>query len=267
MGYHSSPSIAFLLTLLNVRLGWWLGNPGLGGNKDGWFSRRVKAFSRSGRAIAPYRQDAPWLSLRPLLVELFGLTDDNSPYVYLSDGGHFEDLAIYEMVRRRCRWIVVSDADADPGRGFEDLGNAVRKIWIDLGVRITFEKSALLTANDDTKRIDMPYCALGKIEYLNDGDRAPTGHILYIKPFVRGDEPVADVIAYLRAHEDFPHQSTADQWFDEPQLEILSGARLLDDQANCRRRKARRLRAHIGKILPLSRKARFFDAGKDRRRL
>ena len=219
MGYHSSPSIAFLLTLLNVRLGWWLGNPGRGGDQDGWFSRGMKTvLSGSGRALAPYRQDAPWLSLRPLLVELFGLTDDNSPYVYLSDGGHFEDLGIYEMVRRRCRWIVVSDADADPDRGFEDLGNAVRKIWIDLGVRITFEKSALLVATDDTKPIDMPYCALGKIEYLNDDGR-PTGHILYIKPVVRGDEPVADVIAYLRAHKDFPHQSTADQWFDEPQLE------------------------------------------------
>ena len=219
MGYHSSPSIAFLLTLLNVRLGWWLGNPGPGGDQDGWFSRGMKTvLSGSGRALAPYRQDAPWLSLRPLLVELFGLTDDNSPYVYLSDGGHFEDLGIYEMVRRRCRWIVVSDADADPDRGFEDLGNAVRKIWIDLGVRITFEKSALLTATDDTTPIDMPYCALGKIEYLNDNGR-PTGHILYIKPFVRGDEPVADIIAYLRAHKDFPHQLTADQWFDEPQLE------------------------------------------------
>jgi hypothetical protein len=223
MGYHSSPSIAFLLTLLNVRLGWWLGNPGPGGGQDGWISgivkKKIKALSGSRRALAPYRQDAPWLSLRPLLVELFGLADDNSPYVYLSDGGHFEDLGIYGMVRRRCRWIVVSDADADPDRGFDDLGNAVRKIWIDLGVRITFEKSALLKATDDTKPIDMPYCALGKIEYLNDGDGSTTGHILYIKPFVRGDEPVADVIAYLRAHEDFPHQSTADQWFDEPQLE------------------------------------------------
>jgi hypothetical protein len=58
--------------------------------------------------------------------------------------GHFEDLGIYEMVRRRCRWILVSDADADPKRGFEDLGNTVRKIWIDLGVRITFESSDLL---------------------------------------------------------------------------------------------------------------------------
>jgi hypothetical protein len=222
MGYHSSPSIALLLTLLNVRLGWWLGNPGPGGGEDG----RVAAFLKSKIAregakqtLVPYQQDAPWLSLLPLLTELFGLTGADSRYVYLSDGGHFENLGIYEMVRRRCRWIILSDADADPDRGFADLGNAVRKIWIDLGVRITFEDSDLLRATKDTSAIDVPYCALGTIEYLNDGDGRTTGKILYIKPVVRGNEPVADVIAYLRAHNDFPHQSTAEQWFDEPQLE------------------------------------------------
>jgi hypothetical protein len=95
----------------------------------------------------------------------------------------------------------------------------VRKIWIDLGVRITFENSGLLRATSDTKAIDTPYCALGTIEYLNDGDGSIKGKILYIKPVVRGDEPAADIIAYVRAHEDFPHQSTLEQWFDEPQLE------------------------------------------------
>jgi patatin-like phospholipase len=222
MGYHSSPSIAFLLTVLNVRLGWWLGNPGPAGERDGRGATFVKTKitrTSANEALVPYRQDAPWLSLRPLLVELFGLTSDNSPYVYLSDGGHFENLGIYEMVRRRCRWIVVSDAGADPDRGFSDLGNAVRKIWIDLGVRITFESSDLLRATEDTTPIGIPYCALGTIEYLNDGDRHTTGKILYIKPVVRGDESLADIIAYVRAHKDFPHQSTAQQWFDEPQLE------------------------------------------------
>ena len=65
---------------------------------------------------------------------MFGLTTDDRPYVYLSDGGHFENLGLYEMVRRRCRFIVVSDAGCDPDFVFEDLGNAVRKIAIDLGI-------------------------------------------------------------------------------------------------------------------------------------
>ena len=204
MGYHSSPAAAFLLTMFDVRLGWWLGNPGLAGGRRHW--------------RPPYSLDAPYFAMRPLLSELFGLTNDDSPYVYLSDGGHFEDLGIYEMVRRRCRFIVVCDGAEDRGRAYEDLGNAVRKIWIDLGVRITFEACPLLQADKDKPR-EMPYFAIGKIKYISDGDPAPEGYILYIKPAVRGDEGAADIISYQRLNTDFPQQSTGDQWFDEPQLE------------------------------------------------
>ena len=117
MGYHSSPSMTLLLALFNVRLGWWLGNPGEAGEKS-------------------YQSDGPRWSAKPLFFEAFGQTTDESRYVYLSDGGHFENLALYEMVRRRCRFIVAIDAGCDPKFAFEDLGNAVRKIYIDLGIRI-----------------------------------------------------------------------------------------------------------------------------------
>jgi hypothetical protein len=222
MGYHSSPSAAFLLTLFNVRLGWWLGNPGPAGNNERPFLQRINRWLGPNRDSTPYAQDAPPLSLAPLLNELFGMMNESDRYVYLSDGGHFEDLGIYEMVRRRCKWIVAIDGDADPQRGFIDLGDAVRKVWIDLGVRITFEKADLLQATRETKPENVPYFALGTIEYVSDAridGKVPRGHILYIKPTVRGDEWAADIIAYQRANPDFPHQATGDQWFDEPQLE------------------------------------------------
>lgn len=209
MGYYSSKPLSFLLTFFNVRLGCWLGNPGEGGG-EAWFGDK------------PYRKEGPRFALVPLLKELFGVTSDTSAYVNLSDGGHFEDLGLYEMVRRRCRFIVVCDGDEDAERGFEDLGNAVRKIWIDLGVRISFTDSPLLQATKKTKAGTVPYYALGKIEYVSDaepGQPAPTGQVLYIKPTVRGDEAAADIIAYKRANPAFPDQSTADQWFDEPRLE------------------------------------------------
>ena len=215
MGYHSSMPLSFLLTFFNVRLGVWLGNPGEAGGRLSWWQRRLHLYR-------PYESTGPRFALRPLLSELFGLTDDDSPYVNLSDGGHFEDLGLYEMVRRRCRRIIVVNGDQDRDRGFEDLGNAVRKIWIDLGVRIKFRDSELLAAEKDTKLASIPYFAVGEIEYVSDSPvagRVPTGEILYIKPVVRGDEPAADVIAYKRAHDDFPAQSTAQQWFDESQFE------------------------------------------------
>jgi hypothetical protein len=188
-----------------MRLGWWLGNPGPAGG------RRERRPS--------YSLDAPLFALRPLLSELFGLTNDHSPYVYLSDGGHFEDLGLYEMVRRRRRWIVVCDAAGDRGRAYEDLGNAVRKIWIDLGVRITFTNSLLLQADKDTKPLETPYYAVGTIKYIGDGGAVPEGKILYLKPAARGDESAADIIAYQRLNKDFPQQSTGEQWFNEPQIE------------------------------------------------
>jgi len=117
MGYHSSPLVTFILTVLNVRLGAWLGNPGPAGDTT-------------------YHLGYPNFSVRPIFAEAFGLTNDINPYVYLSDGGHFENLGLYEMVLRRCHYIVVSDAGEDPECSFADLGDAVRKIRIDLGISI-----------------------------------------------------------------------------------------------------------------------------------
>src|SRR5207248_142196 len=92
MGYHTSPATAFLLSLLNIRLGWWLGNPA---------------------SIAKWKKGTPPYGLFWLLSELFGSTTDESSFLYLSDGGHFENLGIYELVRRQCKLIVVSDAASD----------------------------------------------------------------------------------------------------------------------------------------------------------
>jgi hypothetical protein len=203
MGYNSSPSISLLLTLFNVRLGWWLGNPGPAGDKT-------------------YQSQGPWFSARPLLVEAFGLTDETSPYVYLSDGGHFEDLGLYEMVRRRCRFIVVIDAGCDPKFGFDDLGNAVRKIYIDLGIRITFNKLQALRnrpTEDDGALEDIPYFSIGTIDYKDaDGSGCDNGYVLYVKPAYHGTEG-AGIRSYAAAHPEFPHETTVDQWFTESQFE------------------------------------------------
>ena len=194
-GYNSSPLVGFLMMMFNVRLGWWLGNP----------------------ARDTYRRDGPYWGLFPALKELLGMTTDDGNWVYLSDGGHFENLGIYEMVRRRCRVIVVSDADCDPDCAFENLGNAVRKIYIDQGVGIDFQ--ALKLDKRQTPPKPGVYCALGTITYP---DSAKTGWILYIKPGYHGTEP-ADIQSYANAHDAFPHETTADQWFTESQLEAYRG--------------------------------------------
>jgi hypothetical protein len=210
MGYHSSSSIALLLMLFNVRLGWWLGNPGERGNKT-------------------YKKEGPGFAAKPLLDEAFGQTTDQRPYVYLSDGGHFENLGLYEMVRRRCRLIVVIDAGCDQNFAFEDLGNAVRKIYIDLGVRIRFENLEELhnhPARNVAQRVPggaegIRYCATGTIFYKDADGIEPgceDGRILFIKPAYHGTED-AGIRSYATANPTFPHESTGDQWFTESQFE------------------------------------------------
>jgi hypothetical protein len=202
MGYHSSPLVTFILTLLNVRLGAWLGNPGPAGEKT-------------------FHLGYPKFGILPIISEAFGLTDDTNRYVYLSDGGHFENLGLYEMVLRRCHYIVVSDAGQDPVCSFADLGGAVRKIRIDLGIPIEFDQPMSIFARSDIaeqNRIGRS-CAIGRICYDRvDGKNVKDGVLIYIKPACYGQEP-RDIYEYFKSNAMFPHETTADQFFSESQFE------------------------------------------------
>jgi hypothetical protein len=192
MGYMmSSGVLRFLMTLFNVRLGVWLPNPG---------GRHSKEKTFSGLR-----------ALQGAFDEALGRTDSTHDFVYLSDGGHFENLGLYEMVKRRCRVIVVSDASTDSEYDFESLGQAVRKIRIDLSTDITFRRIAIQKRGSSGV---IAYAALGEISYPN-GD---FGDLIYIKPTLMGGEPI-DVRNYATMEIDFPQQTIADQFFSESQFE------------------------------------------------
>jgi len=194
MGYHSSPVTSFIMTLFNARLGAWLGNPGPAGART-------------------WRHPGPRSAIRLMVKEALGRTSNETDYVYLSDGGHFENLGLYEMVLRRCRLIVVLDGGCDPDYAYADLGNALRKIRIDLKVPITLDLAQKRLPRDCRRR-----CAVGTIHYSAADRQCADGRLVYLKPTCLGNEP-PDVASYLAAHAAFPHQSTADQWFDESQTE------------------------------------------------
>jgi hypothetical protein len=206
MGSHSSPVVGFIMTLFNARLGAWLGNPGPAGDNT-------------------WTQAGPQSAVQSLVKEAFGLTTNRSPYVYLSDGGHFENLGLYEMVLRRCRFIVALDAAADPDFAYEDLGNALRKIRIDLAVPIDFSDALIRSLRDKKKR-----CAVAVIRYSAVDPALKDGVLIYIKPMLLGCEP-PDVESYATVQPDFPHESTANQWFNESQTESyrMLGLHTLDE--------------------------------------
>lgn len=201
MGYLSSPTLTFLMTFFNVRLGWWLGNP--------------NPARDAGRNL--HRERSPRYGLFQLLAELFGRTDAKADWIHLSDGGHFENLGLYEMVLRRCKYIVVCDASADPERAFEDLGNAIRKIRIDLGVEIEPLDPDARPVGPRSRQKGAGH-ALFRICY---GKERGEGKLLYIKPSVYDDDAQLprDVRQYASVSPSFPHESTVDQFFGESQFE------------------------------------------------
>jgi hypothetical protein len=174
-----------------VRLGWWIGNPA----GEGW------------------RRGSPIIGFFSLLRELLGSANDDSKYVYLSDGGHFENLAVYELVRRGCRLIVTCDASCDFGYGFGDLHNAIERCRTDFGVEIEVDTSDL--SPDDG--VAQSHFAVGKIHYP-PGSAEDDGVIIYLKPTLMADDP-ADVLGYKAQNDAFPNDTTANQWFDEAHFE------------------------------------------------
>jgi glycerophosphoryl diester phosphodiesterase len=216
MGRASSPALAFLMTVFNVRLGWWVGNPR---KRDG------------------VTRPSPRLGLPYTALELFGGTDDRKRYVNLSDGGHFENLGVYELVRRGCRYIIVCDAGQDERFVGEDLANLVRQCRTDFGVEIDIDIHRICGRKEN--RLSEAHCVVGRIHYLQIPRRTmfgrlmseeegpllrgsrpahEEGYLIYLKPSLTGDEP-QDLVEYSRRVPQFPHQTTADQWFDESQFE------------------------------------------------
>jgi len=189
MGYNTSPLVAFLLTMFNVRLGWWFPNPG----KGQWYYGGLR------------------FSLYYLMKELFGLAGENNLFVNVSDGGHFENLGVYELVRRRCKVIIASDAECDNALQFGSLGNLIRVCETDFGAKIDIDVNLIRLQKEGRS---LAHCTVGTITYSNGS----LGYLIYLKASTTGDEDVG-VAQYRSQHPSFPHETTADQFFTESQFE------------------------------------------------
>lgn len=224
MGYHSSPLVTLLMTLLNIRLGCWVRNPERLTRVQAGGSRWSEARARMAKGVAALetnRSDPPF-ALWYAAKEAFSGTSDESGWLYLSDGGHFDNLGLYEMVRRRCRRIVVVDAGCDGEFKHADLLTAVRLVQVDLCVPIVLPP--ILPGQEG--KGGQQRVTVGRVCYsaLEGGTEKgiEDGQIFIVKPILLGNEPPA-----LRYYRDtsrkgknaFPHHSTTDQFFNESQFE------------------------------------------------
>ena len=190
MGYNTSPLVAFLLTMFNVRLGWWFPNPG----QSAWRSRGLR------------------FSIYYMVMELLGIADERRYFINASDGGHFENLGIYELVRRRCKLIIACDAECDESLQFGSLGNVIRICETDFGAVIDIDVKSIRPQKDGD--LSLAHCAVGEIKY-SSGD---IGKLIYLKASMTGDEDVS-IVQYRSSHPSFPHETTANQFFTEDQFE------------------------------------------------
>ncbi|MGI9432633.1 MAG: patatin-like phospholipase family protein, partial [Myxococcota bacterium] len=152
--------------------------------------------------------------VRPIALvrEILGKLDETSRWVNVSDGGHLENLAAIELLRRQCRYIIIGDGEADPDHQFTGLATLIRTARIDLGVRIDMNVDEIRLKDE---RISQEHWAIGRIHYPNQDTY---GHLLYLKSSFTGREDVV-IQQYRSRNPSFPHESTADQAFTEGQFE------------------------------------------------
>lgn len=203
MGLATVRNLSFWLALLNLRLGQWV---------------RVPA-TVTGGAARP--RDRRATSSRPgltyLLREMTGLVDERHPFVNVTDGGHIENLGVYELLRRRCKFVIAVDGEQDPAMTFWALTNLQRLASIDLGVTIDIDLDDLRLDRRGLSRSHFRFC---RIRYPAGPGRAEAGigYLLYVKLSLTGNE--GEFIRRYRLDQPaFPHHPTADQFFTEAQFE------------------------------------------------
>jgi hypothetical protein len=152
---------------------------------------------------------------RYLLREIFMDTTETTPLVNLSDGGHTGDnVGIYPLLERRCKIIIACDAEKDPALVFGSFTEALRHAYVDLGIDVDIDLS--MVRLDEVTKLSRSHSAVGRIRYPDRPDQE--SYLIYIKNSLTGDEP-APVRNYKSQCDDFPHESTIDQFFDDAQFE------------------------------------------------
>ncbi|MDY6932943.1 MAG: hypothetical protein SVZ03_01810 [Spirochaetota bacterium] len=209
MGRYTNSILAFVMSILNLKLGYWIFNP-----------------HKSNKCA-----NIVWWPIY-LISELLGKTDTTKRMVNISDGGHIENLGIYELLRRRVKLIIAIDAVADPEYEFSDLKNLVVRAKNELGINIKFRKNSgpeLKIKPKPSNGYSESHFVIADIEELpcEEGEGVTkTGLLVYVKSSMKEpktrwkncNKPKRDSSYYYKTfHPTFPHESTMDQFFDEAQ--------------------------------------------------
>ncbi len=192
MGSQSKGSIDSLLGVLNARLGTWLPNPAL---------------------VAELEPGEHWRDVPGwgwLMRELGGRFRVDGEYVYVSDGGHWDNTGLVEVLRRGCNHVYIVSAAGDGADDFTTFGDAVALVREELGLEISVDLDPLFSSDG---RPGAPF-AVGSI--ARDG--SSVGRVVLLEAARLDDMPV-DIETYAKDHPEFPDDSTLDQFFSHRQFE------------------------------------------------
>jgi hypothetical protein len=204
--------VSFLLTFFNIRLGFWIQNPAV----TGW-RKILSDMNRRPNFFYPgFFQGLLGQDLR-----------ENVGYLELTDGGHFDNTGLYELIRRRVDTLYFSSAGADPNFTLDDIGSLLVRIQVDFDVTVTFndELESLMPGSDGesvyAKRFGFSRMGFdrGTIHYPASATEPAKKGTLYIVRATLAKDLPAEIYSYRAQHEEFPNQSTNDQFFDEVQVE------------------------------------------------
>lgn len=209
MGRMTRAPLRLLLGLANVRLGLWLPNPlnassvahmqATGGGERSWRHRLAVQWHQPG--------------LRGLLAEILGGMRLDGRWIYVTDGGHYENLGLVEALRRGATEIMVLDASGDPPNSWATFGEAIETARTDLGVEIGLNPSQVMQPADPSG-FAPTLAASGPFRYPNGVEGT-----LYLCKLAMPEEVSWDVHAWGQAHPEFPHTSTAQQLYGDREFE------------------------------------------------
>jgi len=204
MGRMSKPTYRMLIAMLNLRLGVWLANP-----------RIVTGLADVDGKPPTFK---PLVRPTYLLRELIGKNNLRGKFLYISDGGHYENMGLVELLRRGCTTIYAIDASGDTPGTIRTLGQASALARSELGIEFHDIDPANFAMKDPANPgITVGDHALFHYTFPGGGGE---GTLIYMKEvLVQDAKTPADLLTYQKARPLFPYDSTGDQFYDVEQFE------------------------------------------------
>ncbi|HWD79470.1 MAG TPA: hypothetical protein VG497_11320, partial [Kribbella sp.] len=206
MGRIGIGPTSMLLTFFNIRLGVWIANP-----------RFITQLEANGLQVKDELQYAR-TGLGYLFKEFFGMHDLDDPYLYLTDGGHWENTGLVELLRiPEVTEIVCVDADSGPGDATSSLGKAIAIAPSECDIRIDISLDPLRAAPSGS-RVPAYSPRTVNIGFFTKGagfftEQTQVGVLWYAKPGLAKEMPAA-LLAFHERYPDYPRESTLNQFFD-----------------------------------------------------